>query len=69
MKDINDITKPDRVNGTISVAVMVLDQFTQTGALPLPRLCTRVRAAELRHTERIAEFCPDRLGKPHEVAL
>jgi hypothetical protein len=69
VQDINHLTKADRVNSPISIAIVVLDNFEKAWPLPFPRLRLGVLAAELREAKRIAEFILHRIRKCEEFAL
>ena len=59
MQDVNGALKSNCVDGTISVATMILHDFKNTGTFAFPGFGCRMLAAELRDTQRRADAVPD----------
>jgi len=63
------LLESDRVDGTIRVSVVRLDDLQDARTKPLPRLRRRRSTAELRNTESVAHVVLDRRRKAQEIAL
>jgi len=69
MQHIDHLTKTHRIDRSIGIAIMLLDEFEHPRALPLPRLGRRMLAAELGNPEGVAHFVLHRLRERQKILL
>jgi hypothetical protein len=63
VEDINDSSKADRINSTVSVAPMVFHNFNNARPFAFPEFGMRVGCAELGEPERVSHFRLNFFGK------
>src|SRR5882724_3717364 len=56
MQDVDHTRKAHRVDRAVRITAMILNDFEDTGAFPLPGFGARVLGAQLRQPERVAHL-------------
>jgi hypothetical protein len=69
VKYVHGVHEPHRVDRSVGVAVVRLDELQDAGSKPFSRLRGGGHATELGDAKRVPHFVPDRLRKIQEVAL